>query len=81
MEKVILRVQGAESTISVSEFTIDRILAEARAVKLKEFAVMRNGEEIENPDDLIVQDGDIFVILPADYEDVEITVDVANDPK
>ena len=40
---------------------------------------MRNGEEVENPDDLIVLEHDIFVILPADYEDVEITVDVAND--
>lgn len=80
MASILLRVQGAESTIDLEAFTIDRILAEARAVGLQEFAVMRNGEEILNPDDLVVLDGDIFVILPADYEDVEIIVDVANDP-
>ena len=79
MATVLLRVQGAESTLLVADLTIERILAEARAVGLKEFAVMRNGEEVENPDDLIVLEHDIFVILPADYEDVEITVDVAND--
>jgi len=80
MASILLRVQGAESTINLENFTIDRILAEARAVGLQEFAVIRNGEEIFNPDDLVVLDGDIFVILPADYEDVEIIVDVANDP-
>lgn len=79
MATVLLRVQGTESTLLVTELTIDRILAEARAVGLKEFAVMRNGEEIESPDDLTVQENDVFVILPADYEDVEITVNVAND--
>ncbi|PCI33159.1 MAG: hypothetical protein COB54_05285 [Alphaproteobacteria bacterium] len=79
MATVLLRVQGAESTLLVTELTIDRILAEARAVGLKEFAVMRNGEEVINPDELVVQENDVFVILPADYEDVEITVDVAND--
>lgn len=79
MGTVILRVQSTECTLKVEELTIERILAEARAVHLKEFAVMRNGEEVTNPDDLIVRDGDLFVILPADYEDVEITVDIAND--
>ncbi len=79
MSKVILRVQSTECTLQVEELTIVRILAEARAVGLKEFAVMRNGEEVENPDDLLVSDGDVFVILPADYEDVEITVNIAND--
>ncbi len=81
MEKVILRVQSTESTLPLKDLTIERILAEARAVGLSEFAVMRNGEEVKNPDDLVAQDGDLFVILPADYEDVEITVDVANDPE
>ena len=79
MGTVILRVQSTESTLQQEDMTIERILAEARAVGLAEFAVMRNGEEVANPDDLIVEDGDLFVILPADYEDVEITVDVAND--
>ena len=79
MGHVILRVQGAESTVAIAELTIERILAEARAVGLSEFAVLRNGEEITNPDDLSVVDGDIIVILPADYEDVEISVDIAND--
>ncbi|MBL4800933.1 MAG: hypothetical protein JKY45_03500 [Emcibacter sp.] len=76
---VILRVQGTESSLSVADLTIERILAEARAVHLKEFAVFRNGIEVTNPDDLEVEAGDLFVILPADYEDVEITVNVAND--
>ncbi len=76
-----MRVQGTESTLFVSELTVERILAEARATGLMEFAVLRNGEEIENPDAFTVEDGDIFVILPADYEDVEIAVDVANDIK
>ncbi|MBL4612267.1 MAG: hypothetical protein JKY91_00845 [Emcibacter sp.] len=79
MGNVILRVQGAESTVAIAELTIERILAEARAVGLSEFAVLRNGEEITNPNDLSVVDGDIIVILPADYEDVEISVDIAND--
>lgn len=79
MGTVILRVQSTESTLLLEDMTIERILAEARAVGLAEFAVMRNGEEVASPDDLIVEDGDLFVILPADYEDVEITVDVAND--
>lgn len=79
MGNVLFRLQGTESTLSISELTIDRILAEARAVNLGEFALLRNGEDVENPDDLMVEDGDIFVILPADYEDVEIAVDVANE--
>ena len=79
MATVILRVQSTECTLQLEELTIERILSEARAVGLKEFAVMRNGEEVENPDDLKVCDGDLFVILPADYEDVEITVNIAND--
>ena len=81
MTTVILRVQNTESTLALAELTIERILAEARATGLREFAVMRNGEEILNPDDLVVEANDIFVILPADYEDVEINVEVANDPQ
>ncbi len=86
MAHVSLRVQGTESTLAVEELTIDRLLAEARAVALTEFAVMRNGEEIANPDDLIVEQGDVFVILPADYKDAEIIVhgdhmETANDLK
>lgn len=82
MAHVLLRIQGAESTVALEDLTIDRLLAEARAVALDEFAVMRNGEEITSPDELIVEAGDVFVILPADYQDVEITVegdDIAND--
>lgn len=79
MGNVILRVQSTECTLPLKDLTIERILSEARAVGLSEFAVMRNGEEVKNPDDLMAQDGDLFVILPADYEDVEITVDIAND--
>ncbi|WP_339861591.1 hypothetical protein [Paremcibacter congregatus] len=79
MGTVILRVQGTESTLETENLTIDRILAEARAVNLKEFAVTRNGEEVESPDDLVVEDGDIFVILPADYADQDIVIDIAND--
>lgn len=79
MGKVILRIQSTESTLDQGELTVARLLAEARAVGLSEFAVMRNGEEIINPDDLQVEDGDLFVILPADYADVEIDVEVAND--
>ena len=75
MGHVLLRVQGAEATLAQEDLTIDRLLAEARAVALDEFAVMRNGEEITSPNELIVEDGDIFVILPADYQDVEITVE------
>ncbi len=81
MASVILRVQGAESTLALEELTISRLLAEARAVGLTEFAVLRNGEEVTEPDDLTVQDSDIFVILPADYEDVEINIDIANDAR
>lgn len=81
MGKVILRVQSTECSLPLEDLTPERLLAEARAVGLDEFAVMRNGKEVENPDDFMVQDGDLFVILPADYEDVEITVDVANDIK
>ncbi|PHZ84178.1 hypothetical protein [Paremcibacter congregatus] len=79
MGTVILRVQGTESTLETENLTIDRILAEARAVNLKEFAVTRNGEEVESPDDLVVEAGDIFVILPADYADQDIVIDIAND--
>ena len=79
MGKVILRIQSTESTIDQDELTVERLLAEARAVGLSEFAVMRNGEEVANPDNLQVEDGDLFVILPADYADVEIDVEVAND--
>jgi putative NADH-flavin reductase len=79
MGTVILRVQGTESTLETENLTIDRILAEARAVNLKEFAVTRNGEEVESPDDLVVEDGDMFVILPADYADQDIVIDIAND--
>lgn len=79
METVILRVQSTEATLLLKDLTIERIIAEARAVGLAEFAVMRNGDEVANPDDLIVEDGDLFVILPADYEDAEIIVDIAND--
>ncbi|MCF8473391.1 MAG: hypothetical protein K9G26_01735 [Emcibacter sp.] len=79
MENIILRIQGAESTLPVGEMSVERILAEARAIDLKEFLVLRNGEEIIDPDDLVVESGDIFVILPADYEDIEINVDIAND--
>ncbi|PCJ34820.1 MAG: hypothetical protein COA93_04175 [Alphaproteobacteria bacterium] len=95
MAKVILRVQGTESTLAAEDLTIERICAEARAVDLEKFAVMRNGEEIARPEDFIKEgdfvkeEGDIFVILPADYEDVEIDVngednpmnDPANDPE
>ncbi len=81
MASVILRVQGAESTLALEELTIPRLLAEARAVGLTEFAVLRNGEEVTDPDDLAAQDSDIFVILPADYEDVEINIDIANDAR
>lgn len=81
MGNVILRLQGTESTLAVSELTIERILAEARATGLNEFALFRNGEEVENPNELMAQDGDLFVILPADYEDVDIMVDIANDIK
>lgn len=81
MAGVILRVQGAESTLALEELTIPRLLAEARAVGLTEFAVLRNGEEVTDPDDLAAQDSDIFVILPADYEDVEINIDIANDAR
>ncbi|VAV94565.1 hypothetical protein MNBD_ALPHA01-631 [hydrothermal vent metagenome] len=81
MAGVILRVQGAESTLALEELTIPRLLAEARAVGLTEFAVLRNGEEVTGPDDLAAQDSDIFVILPADYEDVEINIDIANDAR
>ena len=79
MGKVILRVQSTESSLDTEDLTIDRILAEARAVGMTEFAVTRNGEEVESPDDLEVEDGDVFVILPADYEDAEIFINVAND--
>lgn len=79
MGTVILRVQATESTLATEDLTIDRILAEARAVNLKEFAVTRNGEEVESPDDLVVEDGDLFVILPADYADQDISIDIAND--
>lgn len=76
---VLLRVEGTESTLKVRELNIERILAEARAVGLREFAVTRNGVEVERPEDLVVAAGDLFVILPADYEEAEITVSVAND--
>jgi len=81
MAAVILRVQGTESTLALEELTTERLLAEARAVDLTEFAVMRNGIEVASPDDLEVNDGDLFVILPADYQDAEINVDIANDPQ
>ncbi len=81
MASVILRVQGAESTLALEELTAGRLLAEARAVNLTEFAVLRNGEEVTYPDDLMVRDSDIFVILPADYEDVDINIDIANDAR
>lgn len=81
MGNVILRVQSTECSLPCEELTIERILAEARAVGLDEFAVMRNGEEVGNPDELLVLNGDLFVILPADYQDVEIAIDVANDAK
>ena len=81
MAAVILRVQGTESTLALEELTTERLLAEARAVALTEFAVMRNGIEVASPDDLEVNDGDLFVILPADYQDAEINVDIANDPQ
>lgn len=89
MAKVILRVQGTESTLAAEDLTIERICAEARAVDLEEFALMRNGEEVARPEDFVKEAGDIFVILPADYENVEIHVDgedspmngAANDPE
>jgi len=79
MEKVILRIQATECRLPVEEVTIERILAEARAVGLTEFAVTRNGVDVADPDDFTVAPGDLIVILPADYEDAEIAIDVAND--
>ncbi len=80
MAKVILRVQGTESTLDAEDLTIERICAEARAVDLEEFALMRNGEEVARPEDFIKKPDDIFVILPADYEDVEINIDGEDNP-
>jgi len=80
MGAIILRVQGTESTLAIEDVTIERIYAEARAVELEEFALLRNGEEIASPDDFIVENDDIFVILPADYEDAEINVNIENEP-
>jgi len=80
MGTVTLRIEGTESILPRLALTVERLLAEARAVGLTEFAVTRNGVEVENPDDLVVRDGDLFVILPAGYEDMDFTVDGANDP-
>ncbi|VAV89044.1 hypothetical protein MNBD_ALPHA02-1391 [hydrothermal vent metagenome] len=80
MTHVILRVQGTESSLPLADLTIGRILAEARAVGLEEFAVLCNGEEIASPEKLSPRAGDVFVLLPADYEDAEITVDISNEP-
>ncbi|NOZ67626.1 MAG: hypothetical protein GXP00_14230 [Alphaproteobacteria bacterium] len=80
MGHVILRVQGTESSLPLADLTIGRILAEARAVGLEEFAVLCNGEEISGPGELSPKAGDIFVLLPADYEDAEITVDISDEP-
>ncbi len=74
-------MQSTECTLPIEELTPERLLAEARAVGLTEFSVLKNGEEVKNSDDLMVLDNDLFVILPRGYEDVEITVDVANDPE
>jgi len=79
MGKVILRVQSTECHLATEDMTIERILSEARAVGMTEFAVTRNGVEVESPDDFAAEDGDLFVILPADYDEAEIFINVAND--
>lgn len=80
MGTVTLRIEGTESILPRAELTIDRLLAEARAIGLREFAVTRNGMDVTDPEGLMVEDGDLFVILPAEYEDMDIAVDGANDP-
>ena len=64
----ILRISGSESTLPLSEVTIDRFLAEARAVGLEEFCVYCNGEEVTGPADLLAIEGAIYVIAPPEEE-------------
>ncbi|MFC7048102.1 hypothetical protein [Emcibacter nanhaiensis] len=64
----ILRVSGSECTLPLSEVTIDRFLAEARAVGLEEFSVYCNGEEVHGPADLLAIENAIYVIAPPDEE-------------
>jgi len=63
---------GTECTLALEEVSIERLVAEARAVGLGEFLVFRNGEEILTPDQFCVQDGDLFVIAdPKQSHEIE----------
>ncbi|WP_138378968.1 hypothetical protein [Luteithermobacter gelatinilyticus] len=64
----ILRVNGTECTLPLSDITVPRLLAEARAVGLEEFAVFCNGQEVASPDDLVLREGAIYVITPPETE-------------
>ena len=67
-DTVTITIEGTESTIPLSELTIERIVAEARAFGYQEFSVFCGDKEIEGPDDLQVIAGANYLITPPESD-------------
>lgn len=59
---VTLIIAGTESTIPMSEFTIERIIAEAHSLGFQEFSVFCNDKEVEKPEEFEVISGATYII-------------------
>lgn len=77
-DTVNIIIEGTSSTIPLEELTIERIIAEARAVGYEEFSVFCNEKEIKGPDDLRIIPGADYIITPPESElnmdDIEFEV-------
>ncbi len=59
---------GTQCSIQTKDFTIERILSEARAAGYSEFNIYCDGEIITSPDEFSVKEGAIYVISSPDDE-------------
>lgn len=67
-DTVTLIIKGTESTLPAEELTIERIVAEARAVGYAEFSVFCGEKEITEPGKLKVIAGAHYFITPPEAD-------------